>query len=184
MRWKAAVLILALIAATGWLIQAGVLYQTGQQWFEACWTQAKAKRSPSTPQEAIAWGQCEPIAERSVYQAGYLFSADASMAVTPQAKALANSCPSSYSDMPIAGINLFVVLQLERDGGPTWSDRFLPPNQMIVRVFESRWPDCPNVRKAEGYPMLIQHADGWRWEKPCMPCENELKARGIPRSIR
>ncbi|PMS24535.1 hypothetical protein [Paraburkholderia rhynchosiae] len=35
-------------------------YQTGQQWFDSCWSSINSKAPASSAAEAIAWVQCEP----------------------------------------------------------------------------------------------------------------------------
>ena len=43
------------VIAFGWMIHAGVFFQTGSQWFQSCWNEKHEQRMPATPEESIAW---------------------------------------------------------------------------------------------------------------------------------
>lgn len=168
-------LILGIILA--WVVHAGVFFQTGHQWFEACWAAQNAHRSAQSPEEAIAWAQCGPVAQRALYDAGYVFPGNPEYAVTPALKALANACPSSYTTIPLSGVQLLAVEFIQQDGGPTLIDRFTPPDAMILRAFDKRWPNCRSVRIANGFPPIVMRKGEWGFETPCKPCEAEQKAK-------
>ncbi|MFM0513623.1 hypothetical protein [Paraburkholderia sp. RL17-373-BIF-A] len=68
---------------------------------------------------------------------------------------------------------------LQKDGGPQWLDKFMPPDQMIVRTFNKRWPNCSAVRAANGFPKIVQKPDDtFGWSGPCKPCEAGKAAMG------
>ncbi|WP_146014379.1 hypothetical protein [Paraburkholderia rhynchosiae] len=67
---------------------------------------------------------------------------------------------------------------IQKDGGPQWFDKFLPPDRMIVRTFNKRWPTCATTRAASGFPKLVQKGDSWDWAGPCKPCEAEKGGDG------
>ncbi len=165
-----------LAAAIAWMAHAGVFYQTGTQWFQSCWIAKHEKRSPATPDESIAWAKCEPTTQRAVFNAGFVLSGNPEYAVTPELKALGNACPSLYRDIPIAGMNYLAVNMVEESGGPTVVDSFTPPDAMIKTAFMSKWPNCPSVAKANGFPRAVYRGDAWEFESPCKPCEAEKKA--------
>ena len=166
-----------LIAVLTLSAQAGAFYTTGKQWFESCWTLKNAKRSAATPDEAVAWKQCEPLAERAIYEAGFIFVGDRSEAITPAAKAVNAACPSSWSDVPISGINRLAIEMIEIEGGPKLMDRFLPAEFLIRRTFESKWPNCVTVRRAQGFPAVTKQGDEWKFKGTCRPCEAEASAQ-------
>jgi hypothetical protein len=168
--------VLGLIVAVtvAWATYAGLFFQTGQQWFESCWTAQNSKRSPTTATESVAWKQCEPVAEGSAYKAGFVF-VGTSQITTPM-QAVARACPSLWADVPIGGLHLLVVDIVEKAGGPDLVDRFIPPDRMIEEAFLSRWPNCPTVRAASGFPKIVKKGDRWDFEVPCKPCEAEKNA--------
>lgn len=170
-----AIVILAAIAA--WAAYAGAFYQTGQDWYNACWTSQHARRAAETPQESITWSRCEPVTLRAFFGAGFIAPGEAARAVTQAERAVAQACPSSYSDVPIGGLSFLAVRLIEASGGPTFTDRFLPVDSMIARAFKERWPQCQATRIASGYPKVIQIGDKWDYETPCKPCETEMAAR-------
>ena len=160
-----------------WVLQSGILFQTGYQWHQACWlAQNSGNRSPQTAEEATAWAQCAPVARRALFEAGYLFSGNPEYAVTPALKALTQACPSSYSEIPVGGVHLLVVKMLQNAGGPNLLDRFMPVDSMIVRTFNSRWPDCNLERTRNGFPRIVMKNREWGWETPCKTCEPEITA--------
>ncbi|MCO8590314.1 hypothetical protein [Burkholderia multivorans] len=163
----------------GWTLQKGWFYETGAQWFDSCWAQVHANgRSASTPEEAVTWAQCEPIAQKAVYGAGYIFSGLPEKATTPQLKAIGTACPSNWTDMPLGGMGVLAVDLVEKQGGPQLLDRFLPANHLIVHAFEKQWPQCPSVRVSNGFPKVVQQADGaWKFESHCIPCEAETHSQ-------
>lgn len=167
---------IALAVAVAWMAHAGVFYQTGTQWFQSCWIAKHEKRSPVNPDESIAWAKCEPTTRRVVFSAGFVPSGNPEYAVVPELKAIGNACPSNYSDIPIFGMNYLAVDIIEKSGGPTVLDSFIPPDAMIKTAFTSKWPHCQSVAKANGFPKAVQRGEAWEFESPCIPCEAEKKA--------
>lgn len=165
-------LVAALVALAGWLVQEGAFYQTGNNWFEACWTKMNANRKPATPQESVAWNQCELKIDRTLYEAGYIFVRFSGE--TPASRAIGAACPS-VSNFPPMDLDYFVVREVEHLGGPLLSDRFFSAERMIRRVFAVRWPNCPAVREANGYPKLVMRGGAWEFESKCVPCEEEAE---------
>ena len=157
----------------------GVFYQTGDQWFQSCWPAQHANRAPTSPEESIAWAQCSEVTQRALFNSGFIFAGNPEHAVTPELKAVVSACPSNYSDIPLGGAHILAVDFIEKDGGPRLFDKFTPPDQMIVRVFKSRWPNCQAVRLANNIPKLVKQGEGWGFESPCKPCEAEKKAMGL-----
>ena len=153
------------------MAQAGMFYQTGQQWFEACWLATHAKREPANAAESIAWKQCSPLVEKAVFEAGFIFAGEP--VYTPSSKAIAKNCPSNWYDLPLGGVHVLAVRLAEEGGGPTLMDRFLPSETMVARVFDTKWPMCVRTRKAEGFPRLVKRGETWGFETPCKPCELE-----------
>lgn len=169
--------LVVLIALGAWAAQTGVFYQTGQQWFDSCWARSNLKRDPTTPQEAIAWKQCEPVTETAVYEAGFIFGGDPQKEITPAARAIIAACPSNWSDIPIGGAFRLAVGLIEKQGGPRFVDRFIPPESLVTNAFKSQWPGCPNARVANGYPKIVRKSETWDFEVPCKPCAEEKAAR-------
>ena len=153
-------------------------YQTGADWFHNCWNALHSKDGkPATPEEAIAWAKCAPTAERALYDAGYIIAGSPEYAVTPQLQAIGRACPSSWSDIPLFGVQELAVNLIEKAGGPAPKYRTLPADGMIVDVFKSEWPNCPDVRKANGFPKIVRKGEGWGWARECEPCKDEERAR-------
>lgn len=162
----------------GLLLQSGVPYQTGHQWYEDCWRAQHANgKEASSPSEAATWAQCQPVAERALFDAGWVFSGNPEYAVTPQLKAVTAACPSNYSDIPIAGIHYLVVPEIEKAGGADLLDRFLPPDPMIVRAMSVRWPHCAQVRFEQGIPKIVKKDGKWDFVTECWPCKAEQQAK-------
>lgn len=155
------------------LAQTGILYQTGHQWFESCWTQINEKRAPATPEEAIAWKQCEPVAEKAIYEAGFIFGGSPEKAQTAASKAVLDACPSNWTDVPIGGIRYLAIRLVEEQGGTRLVDRFIPPEWLVAHVVQTKWPRCADTRAANGYPRIVKRGDTWDFETPCIPCEAE-----------
>ena len=159
----------------GWMVHAGVFFQTGSQWFQSCWTEQNAKRKPATAEESINWAKCEKVTLRAVFGAGFVPAGNP--VTTPETKALADACPRNWYDIPIGGFKYLAVRLIEDTGGPTLIEQFTPPDAMIERAFQSKWPDCQSVVKAHGFPKIIFRDGDWEFEFPCKPCEADDKAR-------
>ena len=169
---------LVIAAGVAYAAHSGWFYQTGQQWFDSCWSSINSKGPASSATEAIAWAQCEPQTKNALFDAGYIFSGNPEYAVTPELQAAIKACPSNFTDIPMAGVQIMAVDMIQKDGGPQWVDKFLPPSWMIVRTFDKRWPTCAVTRAANGFPKIIQKGDSWVWAEPCKPCEAEKAAMG------
>lgn len=162
-------LIFVVLAVGGWLP-----YKTGKEWYDTCWQAHNSESGkPKTPEEAADWKQCEPVAERALYEAGFIFSGNPDQATTKPLKAVAEACPSNYSDVPLGGINLLVLAQVEQMGGAGLTDRFMPANELIVRAMKQKWPNCPSVREAEGFPKIVMKNGRWDYQFECQPCKAE-----------
>ena len=169
----AVVAVVAVVAAIAWMTHAGIFYQTGTQWFQACWAQRNANRPPGTLDEKLAWAKCEPMPQRVAYTAGYEFP-DAAPAVTAELEAVKNACPRRYLGFQFRN---FVIDIIERDEGTTVFDGFIPAETMVLNKLSSKWPNCPSVARASGFPMIVWHQDGWHRDYPCEPCKVEEIAR-------
>lgn len=169
--------LLIVAGALAWAAHSGIFYQTGKEWFDTCWTAQHSKDGPKTPEEAAAWGKCNFTTNKSLFDAGFAYSGNPEYAVTPQLKAMVKACPSNYSDIPLDGIDRLAVRMVEQHGGATFVDGFLPASSLIVKTFETRWPDCPAVRSANGFPKLVEKDGDFGWETPCQPCQAEQAAR-------
>jgi hypothetical protein len=173
---SAGVVWLVLIAAIAWGLQKGWVYQTGQQWFDSCWASVNSQtHTPTSPDEAVAWGKCEPEARKALFEGGYIFAGNPQNAATPQLKAVAAACPSNYTDIPLGGLHMLAIQMLQDTGGPTWYDRFLPPDRMILRTFNKRWPQCSATRASNGFPLIVEKNGDWDFASHCVPCEAEKK---------
>jgi len=76
-------------------------------------------------------------------------------------------CPKTRTDIPTSGVHMLVANDLiQKDGGPQWLDRCLPPGRMIVRTAERRWPNGNAVCAANGFPKFVQKEDGFGWAAP------------------
>ena len=170
--------LLVVAALSAALAYFGVFYQTGSQWFQSCWTAQHSNRAPTSPEESISWAQCGEVTQRALFDAGFIFAGNPTYAVTPELKAIVEACPSNYSDIPLSGSQVLAVDFIEKSGGPELLDKFTPPDQMIVRAFKSRWPNCQAVRLANNIPKLIKQGSDWVFEAPCKPCEAEKNAIG------
>lgn len=169
--------VIVIAAAVAWGASKGWFYQTGQEWFDTCWASINTK-APTTAAEATAWAQCEPQTKKALFDAGYVFGGNPEHASTPELKALEASCPSNWTDIPLSGVHVLAIDLLQKDGGPQWLDKFLPPGRMIVRTFDKRWPNCNTVRASNGFPKIVQKGDGFDWAAPCQPCEAEKASMG------
>lgn len=152
-------------------------YQTGQQWFESCWSYTKSTdHTPKSPAEESAWQQCEPEIRRALFDAGYIFGGNPDYAVTPELKAVEAACPNGWSEIPMSGVNVMAIDLITRDGGPQFLDKFLPPDRMIVRTFNKRYPNCNAERAKNGFPKIVPKGDDFDWSEPSKPCEAEKAA--------
>ena len=146
---------------------------TGKTHYEACWDlRAKIRLSneptPSTPYQAGQWKQCEPVAERAIYDNGLMFAANK---VGDDYDRLRGVCPDMWSEVPAAGVFYLYLRDMEAEGGVSGFEAILPANFSISRWATKRWPQCDAERKRQGYPKIIERSDGtFGWEKPCPKC--------------
>ena len=126
--------ILILAGTTAWILQTGVLYQTGQQFYDACWAKAHANgKEPESPEQAAQWGSCQETADAALFDAGFIFAGNPENAVTPQLKAVVMACPSSWSEIPIDGVWSLAVSRIAQQGGPTpYRFRFMLKHAMSL----------------------------------------------------
>jgi hypothetical protein len=147
---------------------------TGKDYYEACW-ELKSKMKgfteppPSTPYQAGQWKQCEPVAQRAIYDNGLIF---AGIEAGEDAQKLRRSCPDKWSEVPVAGVFYLYVKDTEAEGGVQGLFRILPANWAIGAWARTRWPHCSEVRESLGFPKVVQKDDGtFGWEKPCPKCK-------------
>lgn len=159
------------------VLRTGVLYQTGSQWFTACWQAQHATEPAKTPEEAIARNSCGHTAEAALYDAGYIFAGNPEYAKTPELHAVQQACPNAYSEVPLMGIQILLVDDLEAHGGTDLLDSVLPAGTTIKRVLKKRWPNCAAVREAAGFPKVIEKNGGFHFADDCKPCEAEQAAK-------
>lgn len=166
--------LLAILVAAA-LAYSGVFYDTGQQYYEACWAKKAATKTfveepqASNPSQSIMWKKCEIETERAVYRAGLIFASHAEE--DAEMLALEKACPSSWSDLPMAGAYYLTIDLVEQRGGPQLVDRFIPARLMIQRVWKARWPRCDTERRRQRYPKIVEDAAGnFQWAKPCPKC--------------
>lgn len=157
--------------ALGWMVHTGMFFQTGNQWFQSCWTQVYGEREPATPNEAVAWSKCDLLTERAFYGSGFVPMGSVFDVGTPEVDALYSACPSKFHDFEIERMRTLAIDLIVTAGGPTLIDGFMPPDSMIERAFKSRWPNCQAVAKANGFPKIILRGGKWEFESPCKPCE-------------
>lgn len=172
--WSVALLSLLVV---GLLLRSGLVYQTGSQWFDACWQNLHGtSQAAATPQQAIDQARCEPAFEKAVFGRGFVFAGKRENAVTPELIAFHGACPSLWSDVPLAGGYALAVDRIVQSGGPRIVDHLLPPTQLIARAMEEKWPLCSEVRERSGIPRLVWSDTMWSFEAPCKPCEDEKRA--------
>jgi hypothetical protein len=172
-------LALLIVAGVGFLLYSGTIYTTGRQWFEKCYElkaeQEKAGWSePKTadPYKAAFWKRCELYSQRGIFSAGFILAGNPE--IDAGARALGKSCPSSWSDIPMAGTYYLTLDLIGEQGGPKLLDSFTPAETMISRVYEARWPSCKSARISVGFPKLIETREGvFDWETPCKRCQTD-----------
>jgi hypothetical protein len=167
--------LLIVAVAIAALCYSGVFYETGAQFYEACWQKSHAKGAePGSPEQAARWASCESTADRALFGAGFIFAGNPTNAVTPQLKAVGAACPNAYNQIPVGGAWILAVEYIQNDGGASFADRFSSAGATVLRVFGSRWPSCATTAAANGFPRLVNRGtDGWVYETPCIPCKAE-----------
>lgn len=176
-----------MVICLAFVVQDGWLYDTGRLWLSDCWQAANAassNRKPTNADEAIGWARCEPTVKRALFEEGFVFTGNPEYAVTPELQRLNAACPSNYSDIPVGGIHLLAIPLILENGGSRLIDRFTPPDKMIVRAFNAKWPNCSHVRRHNGFPKIVKKGSSWEFEEPCRPCEDEEKAAKAAQAAR
>ena len=161
------VLIILFAGIAAWAAQAGVFYQTGSHWFEACWNKQRASREVPQPlasnfQEAIAWEKCEPAARAAIYNEGiqFLYTRNTIISIN-DALILDKHCPSAWSISEV-GWYANIVFLLEKRGGPNLFETFLPAGFMLGNVISEAWPNCRTATENLGYSMTRQK-NAWKF---------------------
>jgi hypothetical protein len=168
-----------LLVGCGFLAYNGTFYTTGRQWYENCYElkveQEKAGLSePKTtdPYKAAFWKRCELYSRRGIFNAGFVLAGNPER--DAGARSLGTSCPSGWSDIPIAGTYYLTVNLLQEQGGPSLLDKFSMAEAMISRVYKTRWPNCASGRIRLGFPKIVEAREGvFDWETPCKRCETD-----------
>jgi hypothetical protein len=143
-------------------------------YYEACW-KLKSKSSlvamppPENPYEASRWKNCDPVANRAMFDEGMIFAGAGSDADT---KLLGKVCPNSWSEVPLLGFYVLYIDDLEKRGGPSAIEAYLPAAFSIGRWAKARWPECSAEVKRQGYPPIEQKDNGkFGWSKACSKCK-------------
>ena len=167
--------IFVVLAIVGALAYFGFFYDTGAQWYDACWRKmaaTKDEREPIAPDSSTAsiWQRCDVTNDRSIYAIGFIFTVDPKDATDTQATVFTQACPRQW-DIAFRGMTAETLKLIGEQGGVTIFDRFLPADLMIERVWRTRWPNCDAERRRQGYPRIVEVRPGqWGWETPCLPC--------------
>lgn len=150
---------------------------TGKAYYEACWervnkTKGFAEPTPSTPYQAGQWKQCEPVANRALFANGMIFAGLAKDDKDEDGLRLGRACPNAMSEVPIGGVFYLYVKDTEAEGGTSGMDGVLPASWTLSHWATKRWPKCSAERERQGYPKIVEKADGtFGWEKPCPKCK-------------
>jgi hypothetical protein len=170
-------LVLIAVAVAGALAYYGAFYDTGRQWYEACWAKKAATASfasepkASDPYMDARWTRCDSTNERAIYEIGFIFAGSPDAATDDDARRLLKACPSSWT-MPMAGIYMETLTLIGQQGGISFVDSFTPADWMIQRVWRKNWPNCAFERQRQNYPILVEKQPGsFDWQTPCIPCQ-------------
>ncbi len=161
----------------GYLAFNGTFYTTGTQYYEACWeklskTEGLAEPKPSNPYQAVMWGNCEMITQRAVYSEGIVFAVMPKDQTGVEAANLNKVCPNTWTDVPMGGLYILFIQQIQSTGGPQILDKFMPAGVIIGRIAKQRWPLCSAARQQQGYPKIVEKGPGeFGWERPCLKCK-------------
>jgi len=173
-------LIVVGIAIVAGLAYSGTFYATGKQWYEGCYEYKVegekagilSEAKTSNPYKAILWKNCEPTSRRGIFKAGHLLAGNPGY--DRGAVALGDTCPSSWTDVPLDGTYILTLRLLQEQGGPSFFDRFLPAEEMVGRVYNKRWPYCTSKRESLGFPRIVETTPGnFDWETPCKRCATD-----------
>jgi hypothetical protein len=153
----------------------GLFGPTGSDYFETCWERRAAyyatgrldgHPTAESARQAVAWASCETITLRALYDDGLV---QAQTLADDDKRKLAGMCPGDWS---LTGAYVFTVDRVERSGGPTFLDKFLPAEFMVKRAWSAVFPKCSAERKALGYPKIVENGSGsFVWERPCAKCQ-------------
>ncbi|MEH2480165.1 hypothetical protein V1282_003522 [Nitrobacteraceae bacterium AZCC 2146] len=147
---------------------------SGKSYYETCWKLKTNSRGfntavPSTPYEAGQWKQCEPVARRALFGSGLIFSGQET---GEEFDRLRDSCPNSFSEIPMGGLFYLYVKDVEDEGGVNRLFGMLPAKWSVGSWAAKRWPKCNAERERQGYPKIVETKDGtFSWEKPCPKCK-------------
>jgi hypothetical protein len=113
---------------------------TGKAYYETCWelrnkTKGFSEPTPSTPYQAGQWKQCEPVAQRAIYNSGLMFAGTED---GEEAERLRRACPDKWSEVPMSGVFYLYV----NEGGVSGIFSFLPAAWSISHWATKRWPRC------------------------------------------
>ena len=163
------------------LAYSGTFSSTGKQWYEGCYEYQVAEEKAglasepqaSDPYKAVFWKNCEPTSERGIFKAGFVLAGNPDR--DRGSVALGDACPSSWTDVPLGGTHILTLRLLQEQGGPTFTDWFLPADEMIERVYKKRWPYCALKRESLGFPRIVEKTPGnFDWETPCKRCASDI----------
>ena len=145
-----------LMVAAG-LAYSGVFYETGSQFYDACWersVKAKAAGGFKEPEagsakQATLWANCTPITARALDAAGFAFGYSGENAPKDQ-QTLAKYCPDAFAELPASPDYLYLttVKTIEMAGGPSALDHLTPAEWLVERSFKARWPKCVDMARS------------------------------------
>jgi hypothetical protein len=157
-----ALIVITAVAATVWAAHAGWFFPTGQQWFASCWDMRRAALqqhgrtdlAATSPEQAIAWRECQIEAEVAFISKG--ISVPGAGEVLP--KTLKISCPKglgifhpalprsvqlvSDTEVQIEELPFLLIDFIERAGGPSFADGFLPAGEINSRMIDANLRGC------------------------------------------
>jgi hypothetical protein len=155
----------------------GLFYQTGAQYYDVCWKKMHANgKEPDSPELAAKWASCDTTTDDAFHGAGFIFAGNPIYAVSPQLKAVQRACPNGYSEVPIGGMWLEIVQMIQDSGGPSAADKFSNAKTTVLRMLNSKWPNCPSVARENGFPPMAKVNGYWVFSAPCIPCKAEEAA--------
>jgi hypothetical protein len=177
-----------LLAGIGlWLAYTGAFYPTGAQYYEACWEKrgdgsiGRHLHPPraSDPYKDVLWNNCEPIAQRAIFNAGMLFG----LSDDKDDVALRTACPDAWQGG--TGQTYFAILDaIQSSGGPSILDKFTPTEWMVGRLVRVLWPECDAERRKQGYPKMVEIKPGeFDWERACTPCAIHKQQREEEKTV-
>lgn len=131
---------------------------SGGEWYATCsvWAQASGMERKTLPAEKrVAFRACQIEAIRVFCDMN--LSGDAAkvgQALTDEEKEkswahLPNYCPYRWT-FPFGGPAAAAVLHLEKNGGPTIIQSWLPASWMLKQTFKSAFPSCEQQRERLG----------------------------------